>query len=72
MYLPPVTGSDCPVIHDAPSLHRKATAAAISSHVPRRCSGISRVCLGTDEAELALRLLRQTAEEVIPSAASPR
>jgi|SRR5450631_2623266 len=28
--------------------------------------------LGTDEAELALRLLRQTAEEVIPSAASPR
>ena len=36
MYLPPVTGSDCPVIHDASSLHRKETAAAMSSHAPSR------------------------------------
>jgi hypothetical protein len=36
MNLPPVTGSDCPVIHDASSLHRKETAAAMSSHVPSR------------------------------------
>ena len=40
MYIPPFTARTCPVIYDASSDARKHTAAATSSTVPRRASGI--------------------------------
>src|SRR5438309_4506027 len=40
MYIPPLTASTSPVIYDASSDARKHTAAAISSAVPSRPSGI--------------------------------
>src|SRR6478672_1759945 len=40
MYIPPFTASTCPVIYDASSEARKHTAAATSSGVPSRRSGI--------------------------------
>src|SRR3954463_7644445 len=40
MYMPPLTASTCPVIYAASSDARKHTAAAMSSGVPSRLSGI--------------------------------
>ena len=40
MYIPPLTARTCPVIYDASSDARKQTAAATSSGVPSRRSGI--------------------------------
>src|SRR5262245_8634555 len=40
VYIPPFTANTCPVIYDASSDARKATAAATSSTVPSRPSGI--------------------------------
>src|SRR3954470_4503749 len=40
MYIPPLTARTCPVIYDASSDARKQTAAATSSTVPGRPSGI--------------------------------
>src|SRR5690606_38080329 len=40
MYMPPLTASTCPVIYDASSEARKQTAAAMSSGVPSRPSGM--------------------------------
>src|SRR3954464_161779 len=40
MYIPPLTARTCPVIYDASSDARKLTAAATSSTVPSRPSGI--------------------------------
>jgi hypothetical protein len=40
MYIPPLTARTCPVIYDASSDARKHTAAATSSGVPSRPSGI--------------------------------
>src|SRR5579864_1634867 len=42
MYIPPLTASTCPVIYDASSDARKHAAAATSSTVPSRPSGICR------------------------------
>ena len=40
MYIPPLTARTCPVIYAASSDARKHTAAATSSTVPKRASGI--------------------------------
>src|SRR5215218_4675693 len=62
VYIPPLTARTCPVIYDASSEARKHTAAATSSGVPSRPSGIC-----SDQSRFAL----STSPRVISVSISP-